>query len=229
MRRSAAPSDTKGPHQVCTPAGETSTLGTRPGGIVLATRNPGKISEIRHLLEGLAIAVRSLDEFDCPELVECGERLEENAVAKATQAARHTGLFALADDSGLQVEYLNGLPGVRSARFAGEHASDRENNEKLLAMLEGVAWEQRRARFRCVAALARPDGACWTVEGSCEGVITTSAAGTQGFGYDPLFFFPPLGKTFAQLDAAQKNRVSHRGQALQKLKRLLSEAAPGEP
>ena len=198
-----------------------------PSQVVLATRNAGKVAEIKELLADLPIAVCPLDAFGCPDVVEAGETLQENAVKKATEVARRARLWALADDSGLEVDYLNGMPGVRSARFAGEEASDEDNNEKLLALLEGVPWEQRRARFRCVMALADPTGKYRIVEGLCEGVITTSRAGTGGFGYDSLFFFPPLGRTFAQLDTQEKSRVSHRGQALRRLRKLLVKGLEG--
>ena len=192
-----------------------------PTEIVLATRNRGKIAEIKELLAGLPITVYSLDEFSPIEVVEDGASFEENAVKKAIEVAHHTGMVALADDSGLEVDYLKGRPGVRSARFAGENASHDDNNEKLLTLLEYVPWEQRRARFRCVIAVADPTGKYWTVEGTCEGLITRERVGTQGFGYDPLFFFPPFGKTFAELERQEKNRISHRGQALRRLRKTL--------
>ena len=192
-----------------------------PSRIVLATRNPGKVAEIRDLLADLPIVVHALDAFGCIELVETAHSFEENAISKATQVARHTGLFALADDSGLEVDYLDGMPGPRSARFAGERATHEQNNQKLLALMEGVPQQLRQARFRCVVAIAEPGGRYWTVEGTCEGLITTSELGNRGFGYDPLFFYPPLGKTFAQLDTRTKNRVSHRGQALRNVREAL--------
>ncbi len=183
--------------------------------IVLASRNPKKSDELKLLLAGLPVTVRTLDEFPgVGEAVEDGRTFAENAVKKALHAARATGLAAIADDSGLEVEALNGAPGVRSARYAGEGASDGANNRKLLDSLRGRALRERRGRFRCVVALASPDGRVETAEGSCEGVILDSPRGDRGFGYDPVFFYPPLGRTFAELEPVEKHAVSHRGMAL---------------
>ena len=190
--------------------------------IVLATRNPGKIEEIREALSGLDIAFRTLSDFpDLPEIREDGTTFRENAEKKALTVARATGLPALADDSGLEVDALGGAPGVRSARFAGEGADDRSNNRKLLDLLRGVPPERRTARFRCVLALAFPDGRVYTVEGTCEGRIVEDPAGEGGFGYDPLFLIPEEGRTFAQMTREEKNRISHRGRALSKLREVL--------
>ncbi len=192
--------------------------------LVLASRNPGKLRELKALLEPLDIEVVSLEEYPgIPEVVEDGLTFTENAVKKARAVAAATGQVALADDSGLEVDYLNGAPGVFSARFAGEDRDDRANNEKLLHLLAGVPWEKRTARFRCVVAVAFPGGAVYTAEGVCEGMIADEPRGEKGFGYDPLFFVPAFGKTFAQLEPAEKNKISHRAKALRKARKILSE------
>ncbi len=185
--------------------------------IVLATRNKGKTKEIRGLLKDFPVEIKSLDDFGpTPDVEEDGATFDENAFKKASMTAKILGLPALADDSGLEVEALGGAPGVFSARFGGPEASDSENNAKLLKEMEGK--ENRSAAFVCVISLAVPSGVALTYEGRCEGLIAEAPAGDMGFGYDPLFFFPPLGKTFAQLLAMEKNRVSHRGKALEEMK-----------
>lgn len=181
--------------------------------LVLATRNQGKIAEFRALLAGFDVEIKDLGDFGpIPEVAEDGETFEDNAYTKAHATARVLGLPALADDSGLVVEALGGAPGVRSARYAGEGAGDRENNRKLLEALKGV--EDRRARFECVLAIAVPRGPALVYEGRCEGRITREMVGEQGFGYDPVFYYPPLEKTFGQMTREEKNRVSHRGKAM---------------
>lgn len=183
--------------------------------LVLASRNHKKAVELKKLLAGLPVVIRTIDEFpDVGEVEEDGDTFAENAVKKALHAARATGLNALADDSGLEVEALGGEPGVRSARYAGEDADDRANNAKLLEALRGRPAAERGARFRCVIALARPDGHVETAEGSCEGVITEETRGTAGFGYDPLFYYPSFGRTFGEVEPEVKHSVSHRGSAL---------------
>jgi XTP/dITP diphosphohydrolase len=193
--------------------------------VVLATRNRHKAAEIRRLLEGAGLVVRDL--CDCPEageVVEDGATFEANASKKALACARSTGLVSLADDSGIEVDALSGRPGVVSARYAGEGATDAMNNAKLLAELEGVPPERRAARYVCVLAAASPGGRSECFRGTCEGRILDRGRGGGGFGYDPLFFSPELGCTFAE-DAAAKSRVSHRSRAV----RALSEAlARGE-
>lgn len=190
---------------------------------VFATRNPGKLSEVRSIL-GDGIRLRGLDEFSgLPEVIEDGETFRANAIKKATAICRHLGLPTIADDSGLVVDALDGAPGVRSARFAGDNACDRSNNEKLLNLLRGIPEERRTARFRCVLAVAHPDGRVYTTEGACEGMITEIPRGDQGFGYDPVFFVPELAGTFAEVGSEVKNTVSHRAKALQALKTLLRE------
>jgi XTP/dITP diphosphohydrolase len=185
--------------------------------LVLATRNSGKIAEFRELFSGSGIEIRSLDDFGpIPPVAEDGETFEDNAVLKARFTARVLGLPAIADDSGLSVTAIRGEPGIYSARYAGEDATDRENNLKLLERLDGIA--EREAAFVCILAIAVPRGPALIYEGVCEGVIATSLAGDKGFGYDPLFYYPPMKKTFAQMTSAEKNRVSHRGRAMAELK-----------
>lgn len=182
--------------------------------LVLATRNQGKTDEIRARLKDFPVEIRNLNDFGpIPPIVEDGDTFDENAYKKASESARYLGLPALADDSGLVVEALNGAPGVHSARYAGEDATDRQRYRKLLQEL-GES-ENRSAKFVCVLSLAVPTGQALTYEASCEGIIAREPAGTGGFGYDPVFFYPPLNKTFAQLSRHEKNSISHRGKALQ--------------
>lgn len=181
--------------------------------IVIATRNKGKSGEIRELLKDAPVAIKDLNDFGpIPEAVEDGDSFDENAYQKSSLTARVLGLPALADDSGLCVEALDGAPGIHSARYAGENASDADNTAKLLKALEDK--KNRRAAFECVLSLAVPTGAALTYEARCEGEILHEAAGENGFGYDPVFYYPPLEKTFAQLSREEKSRVSHRGKAL---------------
>lgn len=185
--------------------------------LVLATANEGKIAEFIELLAGFPIEVRSLNDFGpIPAVVEDGATFENNAYKKALHTARILGLPALADDSGLMVEALGGMPGVRSARYAGEDATDRDNNLKLLEAMTGVA--ERRAAFVCVIAIAVPSGPALIYEGRCEGEITQTMQGENGFGYDPVFYYPPMGKTFAEIAKEEKNGVSHRGKAMAELR-----------
>jgi XTP/dITP diphosphohydrolase len=185
--------------------------------LVLATRNAGKTEELRKLLGDFPVVIKNLADFGpMPPVAEDGLTFEENAVKKARSTAKFLGLPALADDSGLAVEVLGGAPGVRSARYAGEHASDADNNAKLLRELRDV--ENRAAAFLCVIAIAVPWGPTLVYEGRCEGLIAEEPAGTEGFGYDPVFFYPPLHQTFAQLTTEEKNEVSHRGRALRELR-----------
>ena len=190
----------------------------RPLPVVLATRNAGKTEELRRLLADFPVVVMNLSNFGpMPPVEEDGTTFEENAVKKARSTAKVVGLPALADDSGLTVDALGGAPGVRSARYAGEHAADADNNAKLLRELEHE--DNRAAAFVCVIAIAVPWGPALVYEGHCEGLITREQMGTEGFGYDPVFFYPPLQKTFAQLTTEEKNQVSHRGRALMELRR----------
>ncbi len=181
--------------------------------VVLATRNKGKIVEIRDLLRDFPVTIMSLDRFGpIPPVVEDGDTFEENAYKKASQVARVIGLPALADDSGLCVNALGGRPGVHSARYGGNDLTDRERADRLL--IEMTDLPDRSAFFQCVISIAVPTGPALTYEARCEGRITDAPAGESGFGYDPIFYFPPLKKTFAQLSQAEKSRVSHRGKAL---------------
>lgn len=181
--------------------------------LVLATQNTEKLKEIKALLDfpGLDV-VSALDLPGIPPVEEDGATFEENAVKKAATLARLTGCWALADDSGLEVEALNGAPGVHSARYAGEPVKYTANNKKLLSALKGES--NRRARFRCVLALANPDGDARCVEGTCEGTILEAPRGRKGFGYDPLFQPDGYTQSFAEMDSTEKNRISHRGRAL---------------
>ena len=185
--------------------------------LVLATRNVGKTREIREFLGDFPVEIKNLDDFGrIPSVEEDGTTFDENAYKKASFTAKILGLPALADDSGLEVEALRGAPGAHSARYAGPSASDAENNAKLLRKMEGKT--NRAAAFTCVISIAVPSGAALTYEARCEGLIAEAPAGKNGFGYDPVFYYPPLNRTFAQISAEEKNRVSHRGKALAELK-----------
>ena len=185
--------------------------------LVIATRNPGKTKEIRDLLKGFPITIKNLDDFGpTPEVEEDGSTFDDNAYKKSSFTARILGLPALSDDSGLCVDALDGAPGVYSARYAGDNATDEKNCAKVLKELTGQ--ENRKASFQCVISIAVPTGAALTYEGSCDGVIIESPRGANGFGYDPVFFFPEFNKTFAQISRKEKSRVSHRGKALRELR-----------
>lgn len=185
--------------------------------LVIATRNKGKTLEIKKLLNGFPVEIKNLDDFGpIPHLEEDGDTFDENAYKKASFAARILGLPALADDSGLIVEALNGAPGIYSARYAGENATDEQRYLKLLDDMEGNS--NRKAAFECVISIAVPTGPALTYEARCEGLIATEPAGSNGFGYDPVFFYPPYNKTFAQITTDDKNRISHRGKALAELR-----------
>ncbi len=184
--------------------------------IVLATTNKGKTKEFRELLKDFPIEIKDLGDFGpIPEIIEDGETFDDNAYKKASFTAKVLGFPAMADDSGLCVEALDGAPGVYSARYAGEAATDAQNVAKLLDALKDE--ENRKAAFECVISIAVPTGAALTYENRCEGVLTREPAGENGFGYDPLFFFPELNKTFAQLSIAEKAEISHRGKALKEV------------
>jgi len=194
--------------------------------LLVATHNPGKAQEYRELLSELPFEVTYLDvEGIAFAVEEHGDTLADNAILKATAYAQMSGLLTLADDSGLEVDALDGKPGVHAARYAGPGASDADRRRKLLNALAGVPWERRTARFRCVIALATPEGIAHTVDGTCEGIIAFGAAGTNGFGYDPVFYLPEWGMTMAQLAAEEKNRISHRGQATRKAAQWLEKLA----
>jgi XTP/dITP diphosphohydrolase len=192
--------------------------------VVVATTNSGKLREIKAALHGMAVKIVSLKDLaPMPPLGEDGQTFQENALKKARVVAQHTGRLTIADDSGLEVDCLQGNPGVRSARFAGEGASDAENNRKLLQLLKGVPSSQRVATFRCIIAVVSPQGKEAWVEGVCRGVIVETERGGEGFGYDPLFLLPEIGKTLAEVPVKVKNRVSHRGRALTALKETLGD------
>ncbi|MCK5310765.1 MAG: XTP/dITP diphosphatase [Desulfobacteraceae bacterium] len=184
--------------------------------LVLATRNKGKTREIQHVLKDFPVIIKNLDDFGpIPEVVEDGETFDDNAYKKSSFTARVLGLPALADDSGLLVDAIGGEPGVISARYAGENATDQENLEKVLTMLKDK--DNRKASFKCVLSIAIPTGAALTYEADCEGEILSKPRGNNGFGYDPVFYYPELDKTFAQLTIDEKAKVSHRGKALKEL------------
>lgn len=185
--------------------------------LVIATGNKGKTAEIKELLSGFPIQIKDLDDFGpIPPVEEDGATFDENAYKKAAFTARILGLPALADDSGLVLEALGGAPGVFSARYAGEAATDEERCRRLLD--EMIQKSNRRALFECVISIAVPGGAALTYEARCEGRLAAKPAGKNGFGYDPIFYYPPLQKTFAELTRAEKSRVSHRGKALQQVR-----------
>lgn len=209
--------------------------------LVLATNNKDKIKEIKVLLKGLAVEILTLKDFPSfPKIKETGKTLEENAVQKAQSIFRFTGKISLADDSGLEVDALEGLPGVKSARFAGPGCGYADNNKKLLKLMQGIPWNKRKATFRCVMALAFPDennppfippfqrgkqgdlkAKIILRQGRIRGYITTEIKGNQGFGYDPIFYVPKYKKTFAEIGLAIKNKISHRAQALQKIRKVI--------
>lgn len=185
--------------------------------LVIATTNKNKLREFQEILKDLQIEILSLADFGpIPPAVEDGNTFEENAYKKALHTAKVLGLPALADDSGLVVEALDGAPGVYSARFAGENASDEQNCHKLLEELNSI--DNRRAYFQCVLSIAVPSGPALTYEGRCDGILLKEQKGHNGFGYDPLFYYEEFGKTFAEMSMVEKNRVSHRGKALADVK-----------
>lgn len=191
--------------------------------LLLATGNQAKVREYRSLLRSLPFRLVTLEEQGITTAVsEVGESLEENARLKAVTLAAESQLVALADDSGLEVDILGGEPGCLSARCAGEGASDEERVSYLLARLEGVPREKRSARFRCVIAIATPEGRVELCSGECRGLITIEPVGREGFGYDPVFYLPELAKTMAELSLEVKNRISHRGQAARQVPKVLA-------
>jgi len=189
--------------------------------LLIATHNKGKLREYQALLRGIPFRLTSLAEEGLEiKVEEMGNTYEDNAILKATTYAKASGLITLADDSGLEVDALNGEPGLRSARYGGL-GTDEERYWLLLERLKGVPWERRKARFRCIIAIASPRGWVETFEGICEGVITFEPRGTSGFGYDPVFYLPELGCTMAELSPEQKNQISHRAKAARKAKDFL--------
>lgn len=194
----------------------------RDNKLLLATNNPGKVREYKSLLRGIPYQiVTPAEQGITTEIEEAGVSFEENARLKATALSKESGLLSLADDSGLEVDALGGEPGHLSARYAGEGASDADRINYLLDKLKGVPEKERTARFRCVIAIAAPDGTVETCSGECQGVIATEPRGNNGFGYDPIFYVPELGKTMAELTPEEKNRISHRAKAAEKARALL--------
>jgi XTP/dITP diphosphohydrolase len=192
--------------------------------IILATGNPDKVAEIRSLWEDLPvdlIPISDLVGYEPPE--ETGTTLRENAMLKAQAAADFSGMPAVADDTGLEVSALGGEPGVYSSRFAGEHATYEDNRKLLLRRMEGIPESRRQAAFRTVVALCTPDGTCCTADGTCGGTITKTERGAGGFGYDPVFLVPEFGETFAEMSAARKNEISHRGKAFRNARSLIND------
>ncbi|MCH9037359.1 MAG: XTP/dITP diphosphatase [Chloroflexi bacterium] len=187
----------------------------RPNKLLLATHNQGKVGEFRHLLKDSPFVLVTPSELSISMVVdESGDTYEENASIKARAFSAASGLVSLADDSGLEVDALDGAPGPRSARYAGPDASEGQNLALLLRNMAGVPWERRTARFVCVVAIAIPSGEVELCRASCEGIIGLEPSGASGFGYDPVFYLPQLGKTMAQLDMEGKNRISHRARAV---------------
>jgi XTP/dITP diphosphohydrolase len=189
---------------------------------MIATRNKGKIREIRETLRGLGLRIYALSDFpEVPEIKEDGKNFTENALKKARFYSKYFGMLTIADDSGLEVDSLKGLPGIYSARYAGEGASSQANNQKLLRELQGVPFSKRGARFKCALAMVSPDGKEAIAEGSCKGSIGFREKGKRGFGYDPLFILPTYRRTMAELSLKEKNKMSHRGKALRKIKKII--------
>ena len=194
---------------------------------LLATGNEGKAREFSELLP--FVEFLTLKDFPgYPAIIEDGHTFEENALKKARIMCDYTGLVTLADDSGLEVDFLEGAPGIYSARFAGEPGNDDRNNMKLLELMKGIPKEKRTARFVCALALVMPDGTEQVVRGTCEGYILEELRGNQGFGYDPLFYYPPLDSSFGQLDGAAKNHISHRAKAIQEASQILKSVIVGK-
>ena len=195
--------------------------------LILATRNKGKVEELRKVMADFpqleVIGLNEVDLSHAPNIVEDGDAFYANALKKALAVADYSGKLTLADDSGLEVDALDGKPGVYSARFAGDDSDDAKNNQKLLELLQGVPLEKRTARFRCVLVLADYEGEIAHAEGVCEGIILDEPRGDGGFGYDPLFYIPEKQATMAELSTAEKNSLSHRGKAMQEMKQIFNE------
>jgi len=192
--------------------------------VTLASSNKGKLAEFQQLLSGLNFDVVPQSEFQVPDAIENGLSFVENAIIKARHASKLTGLPAIADDSGLEVDFLNGAPGIYSSRFSGENATDEKNNQRLLSLLQEVEENERTARFQCLLVYMRhpEDPTPIICQGTWEGLITLNPEGDNGFGYDPLFFIPEFNCTSAQLEKTQKNKISHRGKAMAQLLKRLS-------
>lgn len=190
--------------------------------LLLATNNTGKLREYRRLLHGIPFAIVTPSDIGLTtDVNETGTTFEENAILKATMMASASNLLTLADDSGLEVDALGGAPGPLSRRFAGENATDAERINLLLAKLKGAPDKNRTAQFRCIIAIAEPTGRVDLCSGNCQGIIIDKPRGTNGFGYDPIFYLPELGKTMAELTISEKNKISHRARAAEQAKELL--------
>ena len=189
--------------------------------IILASKNQDKIKEINKMLDGTGILLKTCNDTEIPEVEETGSTFVENAILKARSASMITGLASIADDSGIEIEYLNGRPGIKSARYSGENATNKMNNIKLLSELKNVPYEKRKACYRCVMVYMRfPDDPFPVIaSGSWSGYITEEPIGENGFGFDPLFFLPKYNKTSAQITPEEKNKISHRAQALNELQK----------
>ena len=197
-------------------------MATEKTEMILGTRNHGKIAEFRSLFKGMQIKLLSFYDFpDVPPVVEDGKTFQENAAKKAKAIAKATGRIAVSDDSGLEVDFLKGVPGVYSARFAGERATDRDNARKVLKRLDGVAWEERSARFVCEICAATPKGKIVSAEGTCTGTISFEMRGSHGFGYDPIFIPDGYQMTMAEIEPELKNEISHRADAMKKFRKVL--------
>jgi len=200
--------------------------------IILATQNKGKAKEFTAMLAESSLDVQVIsmtDVPDAPEIIEDGNTFKENAYIKAKAICSQTDLITLADDSGLEVDYLDGGPGIHSAIFAGEPRDDKRNNEKLLSLLKDVSYEKRTARFRCAICIMLPTGDYFEVDGTCEGIIISEPKGENGFGYDPVFYIPQYEKTLAQLDLDLKNIISHRAEAFGKAVKILTNILSKQP
>jgi len=192
--------------------------------LLLASSNPGKIKEYRLLLDNLGYQIVTLFEQGISKVTtESGNTYAQNAEMKATTYAKLSQLITLADDSGLEVDALQGKPGIHSARFAGKNATDADRVTKLLAMMDGIPWDRRTAHFKCVIAIATPEGKLKLCQGKCHGIIAFEAKGGNGFGYDPIFYLTELAKTMAELPLELKNQLSHRGEAAQKARKILNQ------
>ena len=185
---------------------------------IIATKNKGKLAEIVEILRDFPFNILSMEEVGIvKEIDETGSTFEENALIKAREIFEMTKEMVMADDSGLEVDFLNGAPGIYSARFAGENATDQDKNGKLLKLLENIPFEKRTARFVCAIAVVLPDGKHFCVRGTCEGYIGMEEIGNNGFGYDPLFFMKEFNQTTAQMPPEEKHKISHRGKALKSM------------
>jgi len=192
--------------------------------LLLASSNPGKVREYRLLLDNLGYQIVTLSEQGISKVTtESGNTYAQNAEIKATTYAKLSQLITLADDSGLEVDALHGKPGIHSARFAGKNATDADRVTKLLAMMDGIPWNRRTAHFKCIIAIATPEGKLELCQGKCPGIIAFEAKGENGFGYDPIFYLPKLAKTMAEIPLEIKNQLSHRGEAAQRARKILNQ------